>query len=245
LAIAIPSVGEEGSSLSRIDRPSDHTPGEDIEDDREIYPALVRFGFPGGAMLSDIVDPQQIWSLSGEHPVDQIRRGRCLVTRPGTAVPRWPFDAGTGHQQLHPIVADGKPQFEGEFGVHPHDAVGAARSRVYGLDLFGQPSVAHRPLRGWPEPPFAIADWDTDSCQQAVGTGSPSAAMPCYGGVPPFGSRSRNSSRALFRIATAGLEFADAFVRCHQLGLLSPVDAGQLAALDELLLAPLCKWSGR
>lgn len=128
-------------------------------------------------MFRYVRNPQPVWRIPGEHALHQIGRGRRLVTWPGPAITRQALDARAGHQQLDLVVADLQPQPEGEFGVDPHDAVGAARGGVHGADLFGQPGMANIPGRRWTTSPLVVADWATDSSRHAICTGNPSAAM--------------------------------------------------------------------
>lgn len=80
--------------LESIDQPS--TRREGVEDYRAIDLAFV------GAVLGNVVDPQTIRSLAGEHGLDQIGGRRGLVAGPGPPAPRQSLDHGLASSGARP-----------------------------------------------------------------------------------------------------------------------------------------------
>jgi hypothetical protein len=148
----------------------------------------------------EVGDPQPIWRLMNEHPLDQVCRRGSFVT-PGA---RQALDDRTGHQHLDLIVADPKPQSESQLGMNSASAVRAPRGGVHGVDLLGEPGMADRPRRGWPGAPCVVTRLGHLQQPTCHLHGKSLCGHGDYGRVPSFGScGSFSSSRVLFRMATS------------------------------------------
>lgn len=106
--------------LESIDQPTDHPPGESVQHDRAVHLAFV------GAVLGDFIDPQPIWRLAGEHPLNQISGCRRLVTWPGPPGAGQALDVRSCHEQFDLVVADLQAKAQSQFRVDPADTVSAA-----------------------------------------------------------------------------------------------------------------------
>src|SRR5918995_2653712 len=69
-------VGDQRRVLGRVDRPADHSPGEQVEHD-----GAVHLAFPGG-VLGDVGDPEPVWVLPSEVPVDEVAGGGLVGDAP-------------------------------------------------------------------------------------------------------------------------------------------------------------------
>ncbi len=134
-------VGDQRRRRAGVDGPANDPPGVRVEDDRAVHLALP------GWVLGDVGDPQLVRRLPPEGAVDQVA-GDAVWLDP---LPLWPsghaLDAGAAHQQLDRAVPDDELLAEGEFGVHPPGAVGAAGCRVNRADQVGEPHVPNGPSR--------------------------------------------------------------------------------------------------
>src|SRR5918994_4222211 len=133
-------VGDQRRVLGRVDRPADHSPGEQVEHD-----GAVHLAFPGG-VLGDVGDPEPVWVVASEVPVDEVAGGGLVGDAPVLRATRQALQAGLAHQQPHGFLADGEAVAEGELGVHAPVAVHAAEIDVDLADQVGEPGVADRPL---------------------------------------------------------------------------------------------------
>jgi hypothetical protein len=112
-------IGDQRRGLTRVDRPTDYTPRESVQNDGTVHLTFIR------AMLSYVGDPQPIWRFAGEHSLDQIGGSRSLVSGSRTPVTRQSLDNGPGHQHLHLVMPDHQPEPQGQLGVDPAGTVGA------------------------------------------------------------------------------------------------------------------------
>jgi hypothetical protein len=108
-------------------------------------------------MFGDVGDPEPVWFMSFELPVDEITGGRGLVDRAAAMRPWKPFQPSALHQHLDRALPDRDLVREGELGVHAACAIGPARRRVDLADHVGQPHVAECPRRRRSFPPREIA----------------------------------------------------------------------------------------
>jgi hypothetical protein len=135
-------------------RPAHNSPGEGVQDHRQVQPALV------GALLGDVGHPQPVRPWRQEVPFDQVRR-RCggRVAACG-AVPPAAVDAlqaVVAHQPGDPFAADMDVQAQPELGMHAWRAIGAPAAGMDLADLFAEIGVLQRPLRRWPGGPGVVA----------------------------------------------------------------------------------------
>ncbi len=110
-----------------------------------------------GGVLGDVGDPQLIGRRAGEAPVDQVHgddvgAGAYPLRPSGDAL-----EPRALHQQLDGSVRDDQAATEGQLGVHPPEAKGAAGEGVDLADGVGEQRVADAAGRGRATSPLAVA----------------------------------------------------------------------------------------
>jgi hypothetical protein len=108
-------------------------------------------------VLGDVGDPQLVRRWAGEVAIDEIHRGRGVVTRAGPSMIRQALDPGAAHEQRDRAVPDDDAPAQRQLGVHPWGAVDAERRGVHLNDKVGQPDLAHRTQRRCPAAPVVVA----------------------------------------------------------------------------------------
>ena len=101
-------------------------------------------------MLGDVGEPELVGAVDGELAVDQVGIGVRGGVADGAAVASAPveaLDAGLAHQPGDPLVVDRQAEPQGQLGVDPRPAVGAAGLFVNLLDVFEQQLVLLDPGR--------------------------------------------------------------------------------------------------
>src|SRR6185437_12897644 len=128
----------QGAGQTLRHRPSDHVPGEHIQDRRQVQPALV------GGDVRHVGQPQGIRTGRREMPLDQVRGvllGLSRARRAAEATLLHSLQPSAAHQPRHPLASHTYLVLQAQLHVDPRRSVSALEGTL--VDLVHQRSQLH------------------------------------------------------------------------------------------------------
>lgn len=109
------------------------------------------------AVFGHIGNPELVWTITLESPVDEVLRSWGLSQRSPAPGAGQPPEFSSMHEQLDGVMADLDSAAQAELGVDAWGAIGASRGALDLGDQLSQPEVSDRPGRGRSRPPSEVA----------------------------------------------------------------------------------------